>query len=91
MSFQIEMKVCGYPIYSVNGRRLTTNKNGVNDYEYQVIHTTPDFIMDRSTNRECTVGFLTQGEIKHQYNDGLIVLCEKILQKINKEMDEDCG
>ena len=89
MSFQIEMKVCGYTVYNVGGHRLTSNKNGLNDYEYVVWHSSSDFVGSRDVSRDCTISELSSGEIQHQYEDGLISLCKKILEKIETELEEE--
>ena len=88
VSFQIELKICDVPIYSVCGYRLTNNKNGINTYKYQVLYTPIDFIGDTSANRIGTISIETKGVIEHQYDDGLMILCEKILHKINTELGE---
>lgn len=89
MSFEIDMKVCGTTIYSVYGRRLTSNKNGWNTYEYQAMYTPKDFFgVEPDENRGCTMSYIAGSKLEHQYEDGLIVLCEKVLNKINKELEE---
>lgn len=89
MGYSIQMKINNTTLYTVYGHRLTVPAKKWNSYHYQTVSTPTDFYTEEPDgNRVCTSSIICEGTLKHKYDDGLLILCEKTLKMVNKQLKE---
>ena len=88
MGFSVEIKINKTTLYTVYGHRTTFNQKW-NNYEYKVVSTPRDFFREEpDENRVCTCSTVCEGNLRHNYSKGLLILCEKTLKAVNKQLKE---